>query len=216
MKLVEQIGDKSTLIVTPSAFPTHSVLALLFYNKLAQNNGAYVLWIDSEKDMSRVAGFYTAYFDRFATVTILTVANLTSFTMNESKSTKNGMILTTPAVVDMIVQKRKGLLEKCALLVYSESVLAKDLDAKAYTTCCRVITNICSCTSNNNIQTIALSRIPSVSTSSLVSLMSEAGLLVRQLIFILIFKQVMCKSAVDADTLPFLVQEQQLVSIEGT
>jgi hypothetical protein len=136
--------------------------------------------------------------------------------MNESKSTNKSMILTTPAVVDMIVQKRKGLLEKCALLVYSESLLAKDLDAKAYTTCCRVITNICSCTSNNNIHTIVLSRIPSVSTSSLVSLMNETGLLVSQLIFVLILKQVMCKSTVDTDTLPFLVQEQQVVSIEGT
>ena len=122
-----------------------------------------------------MAEFYTVYFNKIAAVTILTVANLTSFTVSESRTTNKNIVFTTPAVVDMIVQKRKGLLEKCAIVVYSESILAKDLDLIAYTTCCRVITNLCSSISSN-IQTIILSRIPSLSTSSLVTLMNETGL----------------------------------------
>jgi hypothetical protein len=172
------------LLVTPNSLPIHHVVALMCYNIFLHDNNSVVLWISEHKDhLIKMASFHTAYLSEIATVTTLFESNMAAFFLDDSKPIQGSMIFTTPSISDVLLQRQRDMIRKCATVVYHEPLLAPELKPNATTTCCRVISNIIS-TVAADIQTIVLSQIPSFNMNALATFMRELGLSVS-LIFVL-------------------------------
>lgn len=180
IKMAKMIEKKSTLVVCPSSLPIQRVIALLCYNILLREKNSNIFWVnETEEELFIIATFYKLYLKDRSIVRTVTSSNLSSF-MLECCAEVNGIIFTTPNIVGILLQKRKVLFKSCVLLIYNEDLLATELKPTAALTCCRTVSNIFSA-ALRNIQTIVISRIPSVDMHGLAVVMSELGLSVRSI-----------------------------------
>jgi hypothetical protein len=196
IQMAEQMQSKSTLLVFPQAFPTHSAISLLLYNILKKDQRNCILWMSlSESQLKRAYDTHVPLIQGNINLIsrIVTKANLTTaITEFNNIEILSGlrMLFCTPYVIDVLLQrfrfdllvstnKFRQLFSYCALIVCSDLNLvdeaAKKLGAINYI---RIFEKVLSVSKVNTLQ-LAISRIPSVNFSHFCEFLKESSIQVR-------------------------------------
>lgn len=189
IRLIEQIGTRSTLLILPDVFPIFSITTLLMYNILTKETSDKntILWIsDTEQDLQYSATYHTCFLKDMINFQhhVITQNNLSSTIMtlvqqNKEQKTdtiKSNLIFCTPEAIDVILQRDKSLLEYCSTMIFFDPILS---DEQRRTRCNRLIHNIFNVT-KINLQAIVVCHVAPAESSHLIDFMKHAQL--RQLI----------------------------------